>query len=266
MSLQKVKAARLRRALLWMLFLSAWGRLIAQDGNARIYGTVTDFHGQAIEGASVILKDSRFRPLHETLSDKNGKYVLSVPKGTYYCMYAVRPADYRVSRLEYWTWNVPVYDDMEINPQYDRMEIYGINVFEPQVTPQETYMVYFRPMSLAKTLAIVDRQKVDSKRFEREKRAEELLKTTAGDILNVGPEAITPGELEIEVNGLKAKILGIHKTVEYARGLYYYGYNVQILKPKNQIAPKTAYDQITIVLHSRETGESGKGEAFIKRR
>jgi len=52
---------------------------------------------------------------------------------------------------------------MEINPQYDRMEIYGINVFEPQVTPQETYMLYFRPMSLAKTLAIVDRQKVDGR-------------------------------------------------------------------------------------------------------
>jgi hypothetical protein len=32
------------------------------------------------------------------------------------------------------------------------MELYGLNAFEPQVGPHLTYMVYFRPMSLTKSI------------------------------------------------------------------------------------------------------------------
>jgi hypothetical protein len=41
---------------------------------------------------------------------------------------------------------------------------------------------------------------------------------------------------------------------------------VQILKPRDEKRLELPYDRISITLHSRETGESGKGEAFIKRR
>lgn len=265
--LQRFDRARPSR---WILIaLAAFplsGSLSPRDGNVKISGIVRDFDGKALDGVSVILKDKQFKSLYETLSDKDGRYALSVPKGMYYCLYAIRPPEYRVSRLEYWAWNVPAYEDLEIDPRYDRMEIYGVNVFEPQVTPHETYMVYFRPMSLAKSRAIVEAQKVDARKFEQADRAEGLLRTAPGNVLDMAPATVTAGELTVEVNGAKAEILGITKTTEYARGISCYGYLVQVLKPKGAPAPLGRYDRITIVLRSAETGEAGMGEGFIERK
>lgn len=153
---------------------------------------------------------------------------------------------------------------MVINPQYDRMEIYGINVFEPQVTPQETYMLYFRPMSLHKTLEIVSKQEVDNKKFQKIKQTEDLLKKT-NKLINMSPDTITANELKIEINGVAAEIIGINKITEYARGVLMYGYTVQILKSKHEERLELNYDRISIILHSLETNEIGKGEVFIKR-
>jgi|GEM_PF-4647758 len=72
-------------------------------------------------------------------------------------------------------------------------------------------------------------------------------------------------ELIIEVNGVRVKIPGITKTLEYGQGAYLYGYLVQITKPRSADALSGAYDRISITLHSSETGEMGMGEAFIKR-
>ncbi len=119
-----------------------------QSATFMISGTVSDFQGNPIEGATIRLKNRAFENLYETMSDKMGHYSLTVKEGDYYCLYAIKLSEYRINRLEYWAWFVPVHADMVIDPRYDRMEIYAINVFEPQVTPQETYMVYFRPMSL----------------------------------------------------------------------------------------------------------------------
>ena len=227
-----------------------------------ISGTVTDFNGQPIDSVTIRLKNKAFENIYETLSDKEGNYSMNVKKGNYYCLYAIKLSEYRVNRLEYWTWNVPVYQDMIINPQYDRMEIYGINVFEPQVTPQETYMVYFRPMSLAKTIQIASRQNVDNNKFQTVKQAESLL-DNSNKLINMSPDSISTEELTIEINGIKSEIVGINKITEYARGFSMYGYCVQVLKPEDN--KNSEYDLISITLHSKETDETGKGEAFIKK-
>ncbi len=75
---------------------------------------------------------------------------------------------------------------------------------------------------------------------------------------------ISKDELEIEVNGKSASILNIQKIKEYARDFFIYGYIVQIEKPKQDEPNNMDYDKITIILKSSETGEMGKGEAFIK--
>lgn len=255
----------IRKTLLFALLLFAFSAYSQEKEKFVITGKVTDFNGQPIDSVTIRLKNRVFEDIYETLSDRNGNYSLEVKKGDYYCLYAIKLSEYRVNRLEYWAWNVPVYDDMVINPQYDRMEIYGINVFEPQVTPHETYMLYFRPMSLQKTLKLAAKQEVNNKAFQKAERAEDLLDKT-NKLIDVSPDAITPEELTIEINGVKAKIVGINKTTEYARGILMYGYNVQVLKPtKNKEQPELKYDQISITLRSSETGEIGKGEAFVKR-
>jgi hypothetical protein len=117
-------------ALILSIFITC--TLSAQE-KATLSGRVTDFEGNPIDSVSVRLKNKQFENVYETLSDINGRFSLQVEKGNYYCLYAIKLSDYRKTKLEYWTWNVPIFEDIEINPQYNNMEIYGINVFEPQV-------------------------------------------------------------------------------------------------------------------------------------
>lgn len=236
----------------------------ANDELFVISGKVTDFNGRPIDSVSIFLKNKAFENIYETLSDVDGNYSMKVKKNDYYCLYAIKLSEYRVNKLEYWTWNVPVYKNLTINPKYDKMEIYGINVFEPQVTPQETYMIYFRPISLFKSLQIASNQKVDKKKFQKAKQTEKLF-DSSDKIINMSPNSISSEELTIEVNGVKSKIVSINKITEYARGFLMYGYFVQILKPENNKNMKLEYDLISITLDSKETGETGKGEAFVKR-
>jgi len=241
--------------------------LLSCTGQNEVYeisGKVTDFNGNAIDSATVKLMDEKFETLYETISDKEGNYSLMVKEGNYYCLYAIKLPDYRVSKLEYWNWNVPVHQNMTINPQYDKMEIYGVNVFEPQVTPQETYMIYFRPMSLRKSLQLVSDQHIEKKLFKEAKRTEELL-DNSNKLINISPDSIKMDELKIEINGIKSEIVSINKISEYARGFQMYSFCVQVLKPKQNNELKSEYDLISITLNSVETGEIGKGETFVKR-
>jgi hypothetical protein len=176
----------------------------------RLYGRVTDFKGNGLDSVSVRLKNRKFMNLYETLTDNDGRFSLNVEKGIYYCLYAIKLSEYRKTNLEYWAWVVPLLNDLEINPRYDNLEIYGVTVFEPRVTPQETYQIYFRPMSLKKG---------------------NPMKILKGDTINMAPEKISPDELEIKINGIRSEIINIQKTVEYARGNYFYGFNVQVFKP-----------------------------------
>jgi hypothetical protein len=227
----------------------------SQD-SIRIYGHVTDFNAHPLDSVSVVLKNKKFENLYETLTDKNGYFSLTVLKGSYSSLYAIKLSDYGKTKLEYWAWNIPAYNDLEINPQYDRMEIYGMNAFEPQVGPFETYMVYFRPMSLTKSLKFQGK----SNRKETEKKA-----ISNQDTIDITPNSISKDELKIQINNSLAEVVSINKIAEYARGAYMYGYLVQIKKPKVELKSDINFDKISVVLHSKETDEYGMGECFVKR-
>ena len=232
------------------------------QNTVKLYGKVTDFNNNPVDSASVwlknkingiALKDKRklFDNAYETLTDKNGNFSIEVEKGTYYCLYAIKESDYGKTKLEYWAWNLPIYDDLEINPQYDRLEVYGMNAFEPQTGPFETYQVFFRPMSLTKAL--------------------KLPKKITSEIIDIAPKVIKKEDLKVQVNGVDVKIVSLNRVKEYSRKKYMYGYFLQILKPKSgqiKISPSEmakGYDKISITLHSKETNEKGKGEYFVKK-
>ncbi len=220
--------------------------LCAAQDSVRIFGRVTDFDQQPLDSVSVLLKGINFENIASALTGKDGKFSITAKRGMYYCIYAVKASDYAKTKLEYWAWNVPALSDLEINPQYDRMEIYSVNAFEPQVGPWDTYMVYFRPMSLTKALSGAGASK-------------------QGDTIDVAPSAISPAELSISINGSPSEVLSIAKVPEAARGSFIWGYMAQVRKPKESIAPPNRFDRITIVLRSTETGESGMGECFVER-
>lgn len=241
--------------ILLFLFINLFNQLYAQE-TFKLFGKVTDFNSKPIDSVEIILKDKNFNDLYKTISDKNGNFSLQVAKGLYYCLYAIKSEDYGKTKLEYWAWNVPVFNNIEINPQYDRMEIYELNAFEPQVSPQNTYIIYFRPMSLTKSLRLTNEK--NKKEFE-----ERAIKHH--DTIDIAPSHITKDELTIRINGTDAKILSVQKILEYARGTYLYSYLVQVLKPKDEKDNKDIYDRITVILHSTKTNEYGKGELFVKK-
>jgi hypothetical protein len=244
-----------------LIFLSV--SILQGQDKVRIYGQVTDVNNQPVDSASVWLKQNIdslsikekgkiFENSYETFTDCNGFFSMSVKPGTYYCLYAITEKYYGKTKLEYWAWNLPIYKDLEINPKYDRMEIYGINGFEPQRGPFNTYMIYFRPMSLTKALSLSKESKTDT--------------------INIAPENITKEELNVTVNGIKTKVVGIDRIREYTRdNKYMFAYVIQILKPEigaqtqNKTELVDGYDKITIELTSKETNELGKGEYFLKR-
>lgn len=250
---------------LTIILAFCFSSLIQAQEYVTLSGRVTDFTGQPIDSVLVRVKDRAFKNPYQTYSDKNGNFSMQVAKGNYNCIYATKVSDYRKTKLEYWAWNVPIFEDMEINPQYNNMEIYGINVIEPQVTPYETYMIYFRPMSLKKIIKLIESQNVDKKSFEKVGKVEQLLYATEDNVFNVAPDSISSDELTVKINGIESKVVNIERVKEYARGMNMYGYFIQVIKPEVVSLMDTSYDKISIILRSEETGEIGLGEVFIKR-
>lgn len=152
-----------KQRLSLLLFLCIWGtNLFSQNGTTiTISGQVTDFEGNPIDSSIVQLKHKDFTTAYETYSDEKGYYSLeNVEKGQYVAMFAMRLKEYprtnavseEEMRLEFWAWNIIADKDLQINPRYHRLELYGFQVFE--VFGGAPYlMAYVRPMSLSKYIA-----------------------------------------------------------------------------------------------------------------
>ena len=161
----------------------------------KITGRVTDFEGRPVEGAAVELKNSRFENAAEGVSDKDGRYALTVPRGTYMALASVK--DYQVKSLEYWAWNVPAEQDLEINPRFDRLEVYGINAWHPH-GGYPSYQIYFRPMSLTRTIkAVQDAGGMDN-----------LGKLK---VIDIAPE-LTADNIQVTIDGQPVTVLQLNKV------------------------------------------------------
>jgi hypothetical protein len=235
-----------------ILAILAAGSLQAQSQAApaketvKISGRVTDFEGRPVEGAKVELKNSRFDNAASGLSGKDGHYSLTVPKGTYMALAAVK--GYQVKSLEYWAWTVPAEQDLEINPRFDRLEVYAMNAWRPQ-GGYPSYQIYFRPMSLVRTF----------KAIQAAGGMQNLGKLKAIDI---APE-LTADDIQVAIDGQPVSILQLNKVREASgpdQSLI--GYVIQVPLPPKE--PVTEYFPITITLTDRATGEKGEGCLFFR--
>jgi hypothetical protein len=213
-------------------------------------GIVTDFYKSPVNSAVVKIKNKDFDDIYETFTDKYGRYSLKVKKGIYYSIYVIKEDDYGKSKLEYWAWNVPLLKDLVLNAGYDRLEVYGINVFEPKVKPYDTYRIYFRPKSLKKFLEIDEINK--------------------GDTIDIAP-ALTKKDITVKINGVVVGIKTIDRVLEFSsRGNYIFAYEIQVMKPEKSIltlAEKVdGFDKISVFVHSPETGEKGEADYFYKQK
>jgi hypothetical protein len=211
----------------------------------RISGRVTDFQDQPIAGASVELKDARFESVAKTVSDPDGRYTLTAPKGRYMALLAVR--DYQVTSLEYWAWNVPANEDLEINPRFDRLEVYAINAWRPQGA-YPSYQIYFRPMSLTRA----------GKQITAAGGLEAFGKLPLMDIAPV----LSLDDMVVTIDGQRVSVLRVNKVLEAAGPKQdMIGYVIQTDLPTGKTSKP--YSVITITLTDRETGEKGEGSLFL---
>ena len=215
----------------------------AQD-SVKISGYARDFDGRPLDSVVVHLKDKNFNDLYSTYSNKNGYYELKISASNYYCIYAIKESEYGKSRLEFWAWNIPAYKDLNINPSYNRLEVYVVNIFEPQVSLHETYMVYFRPMSLTRVLPLKDKD----------------LKT-----YDIAPDSLSEKDIDIKMNGTSTKIVSISKVSEYARGKILSGYLVQFKKSNTENPELKEYNKIEITVTDPGNGDKGKSISYIKK-
>lgn len=121
----------------------------AQENTVTLSGKVTDYNGNPIDSAVVLIKDQNFKDVYTTFSDIDGNYSLEIEKGTYYGLASVRMQDYGKTKLEFWAWNLIVDNDMNLDIKYDKLEVYGVNVFRVQGA-YPGYTIYFRPMALSR--------------------------------------------------------------------------------------------------------------------
>jgi hypothetical protein len=229
---------------LFACFLSA--EQTPQRGETcEISGRVTDFENQPIKGASVFLKDSKFEDVATAESDEGGRYSITAPKGRYMALVAIK--DYMTKYLEYWAWNVPADQDLEINPHFNRMEVYAINAWRPQGA-YPSYQIYFRPMSLSMTTAKI-------------KEAGSMSDFQKLPVMDIAPDLGTD-DIEVSIDEQRVKILQINRVREAAgENQHMFGYLVQVSLPEEE--SDKAYSVITITLTDPVTGDKGEGRLFV---
>lgn len=208
----------------------------------KIFGKVTDFQSNPLSGAIVQVFNDRFEELNHTYTNDLGQFELVLNRGLYYAFYACK--DYKVNYLEYWAWNLPAYQDLEINPRIDGLEIYSLIAFKIlRAAPQ--LMLYFRPMSLKRAVPYLENQKTE----------------IAKKRIDIAPN-LTTDDIRVFINGQESDIYQINKVQEYGDGLHMYAYLVHVsLDEKVNIYE---YNRIDLTLKDSETGELGEGTTYWK--
>jgi hypothetical protein len=224
------------------------------EGKIAILGKVTDFDGNPLQDAAVGVKNNRFQTVYETRTNTDGEYRLCVKKNLYMALAAFK--DYKTKYLEYWAWNIPAYQDLQIDPRIGGMEVYAMNAFRPQGAFPSLF-IYFRPMSL--------------KRFQVIQNKKALRKS---DIIDISPN-LSKDDIEVRINKRPIGILELNRVKEYAGGIEsIIAYLVHLALPRRSImaylvqstfpfkSKKTLeYTCIDLTARDAQTGE--KGEACL---
>ncbi len=209
----------------------------------KLYGTITDFKGNPLTSADVMILSREFEPIYKTVTNEKGQYEMNVKPGIYASFYACK--DYAVNNLEYWAWNVPIFKEMQLNAEIDGLEVYAINGFQVQGASPNRVMLYFRPMSLKKGKSLMESGKLDTV-----------------DIFNMAPK-LTNDDIDMVINDEKVEVFQINRVLEdVENNQKQTAYLIHVQLPENLNIYE--YNKITITLYDNETNERGQGSLFWK--
>jgi hypothetical protein len=151
--------------------------------------------------------------------------------------------DYTVWFLEYWAWNVPVTDTLELSPRIGGLELYALNAFRPQGAWPSLF-VYFRPMSLS-------RYRADQERISEASEEE---------IVDIAPPLQTDN-ITVDINGSRVEVVCLNPVREYVgEGNHMDACLVQVSLPDEFDSAR--HSRIDIALHDPETDERGEATTF----
>lgn len=151
----------MKQLLTLLLFLLCSAGYAQQQDSVTICGQVTDYNGQPIDSCSIFWQSPSFNDVSTTMTGKDGRYSVRIPKGKYQSAGGINMATYPHTakaglpeadqRLEFWVWDFIADRDTTLNFRYHRMEAYGLRAFSiPGGMP--AFQIYVRPMSLTRCL------------------------------------------------------------------------------------------------------------------
>ncbi|MFA8436352.1 MAG: carboxypeptidase-like regulatory domain-containing protein [Marinifilaceae bacterium] len=218
----------------------------AQTDSISISGVVRDFQGNPVDSCLVELFHANFKTAYQTHTDKEGRYSLQVSKGNYLALGALKMSEYPLAgstlpkdkqRLEFWAWNLIAKENLTINIQYHRLEVYGVNIFRVQGA-NPGYTIYCRPMSLSRGFSNPE---------------------LSLDQIDLCPD---PKELEVkvEVNGIPVNVNMKQKVKEYVSSGICNAYLLHVDLPRDQV--DKPYDIFHIEMTDLANGDRGESIIF----
>ena len=223
-----------------------------------ISGKVTDFNGKPIDSCTVLWQNEQFEPIAQALTDSDGFYSVSVPKGKYNSVTAIYWPSYAQNamanglpesehRLEFWGWNFIADRDTTLNIRYHRMEAYGLHAFYiPGATP--AFQIYVRPMSLTRTYEWMVKQQSNTDNTKSVKLSPSL------DEIGV----------RVEIDGKEVAVLYKQEIEEYVNeNQVFNAYLITVERP--HYLTNCPYWVIKVELTDLQNGDCGEGLYYLEK-
>lgn len=212
------------------------------DETVRIWGKVTDFNGEPVAGATIMLKAAdSFRDEYVTRTDSQGCYELMVNKGSYMVMFIMHRSE--TGMLDHDVWNFLAYKDMEINPTAGPVQLYSMGAFQVRGSNVGSLFIFFRP---------VDTTKLKPEIMER-----------VDGVSDVAPK-LKIDDVSVLINGEEIEIYEVTRMREATqKGEWSISYLVQTASLRG--FEKGDILRITVTVKDNETGVQGQGTVFYEK-
>lgn len=266
----KIYSMKLLSILALFFYLNSNVYAQIQKNLVTITGRVSDYKGNTIDNCSVMFQNSNFDVLYETKTDEKGKYQIDIPKGKYSNISAIDMDTYPHTmkhgtknedlRLEFWGWNFIADRDTTLNIQYNRMEAYGLHVFQvPGGVP--AYQIYVRPMSLTRFLTNKGIQNAQHK--EDLSNIAQMSSADTAKCDNIAP-AIDKAGIKVWIDGEEVDVLMKQQIKEYYEATEYgIAYYITVNRPEKSTT--LPYKIFKIELTDLENGDKGEAIYYLEK-
>lgn len=266
----KIYSMKLLSILALFFYLNSNVYAQMQKDLVTITGRVSDYNGNPIDNCSVMFQNSNFDVLYETKTDEKGKYQIDIPKGKYSNISAINMDTYPHTmkhgtknedlRLEFWGWNFIADRDTTLNIQYNRMEAYGLHVFQvPGGVP--AYQIYVRPMSLTRFLTNKGIQNAQHK--EDLSNIAQMSSADTAKCDNIAP-AIDKAGIKVWIDGEEVDVLMKQQIKEYYEATEYgIAYYITVNRPEKSTT--LPYKIFKIELTDLENGDKGEAIYYLEK-